>query len=96
MVGIGPGGPLDRTLRAEKAIGQSTIIVGYARYLELIKDLIPGKEIISSGMRQEKERCLMALQTGSGGRYRFPDLLRGSRYLRHGRSGPGTVGSGRN
>ncbi len=62
MVGIGPGGPLDRTLRAEKAIGQSTIIVGYARYLELIKDLIRSKEIISSGMRQEKERCLMALR----------------------------------
>ena len=67
MVGIGPGGPLDRTLRAEKAIGQSTIIVGYARYLELIKDLIPDKEIISSGMRQEKERCLIALRRAQGG-----------------------------
>jgi precorrin-3B C17-methyltransferase len=61
VVGIGPGGPLDRTLRAERAIGQSTIVVGYARYLDLIKDLTPDKEIISSGMRQEKERCLTAL-----------------------------------
>lgn len=61
MVGIGPGGPLDRTLRAERAIGQSTIVVGYARYLDLIRDLTAGKEIISSGMRQEKERCLTAL-----------------------------------
>ncbi len=67
MVGIGPGGPLDRTLRAEKAIGQSTIVVGYARYLELIKDLTPGKEIISSGMRQEKERCLIALRRAQEG-----------------------------
>ena len=67
MVGIGPGGPLDRTLRAEKAIGQSTTIVGYVRYLELIKDLIPDKEIISSGMRQEKERCLIALQRAQEG-----------------------------
>jgi precorrin-3B C17-methyltransferase len=67
VVGIGPGGPLDRTLRAEKVIGQSTIVVGYARYLELIKDLTPGKEIISSGMRQEKERCLIALQRAQEG-----------------------------
>lgn len=67
MVGIGPGGPLDRTLRAEKAIGQSTVVVGYARYLELIKDLTPGKEIISSGMRQEKERCLIALSRAQEG-----------------------------
>ena len=67
MVGIGPGGPLDRTHRAEQAIGQSAIVVGYARYLELIKDLTPGKEIISSGMRQEKERCLIALQRAQEG-----------------------------
>jgi precorrin-3B C17-methyltransferase / cobalt-factor III methyltransferase len=67
VVGIGPGGPLDRTLRAEKVIGQSSIVVGYARYLELIKDLTPGKEIISSGMRQEKERCLIALRRAQEG-----------------------------
>ncbi len=67
MVGIGPGGPLDRTRRAEQAIGQSAIIVGYARYLELIKDLTSGKEIISSGMRQEKERCLIALHKAREG-----------------------------
>ncbi len=67
MVGIGPGGPLDRTLRAKRAIGQSTIVVGYARYLDLIKDLTAGKEIVSSGMRQEKERCLIALQRAQEG-----------------------------
>jgi precorrin-3B C17-methyltransferase len=62
VVGLGPGGPLDRTYRAAQAIEQSDTIVGYVRYLELIKDLTAGKEIISSGMRQEKERCLTALQ----------------------------------
>ncbi|MFH0787010.1 MAG: precorrin-3B C(17)-methyltransferase [Pseudomonadota bacterium] len=67
MVGIGPGGPLDRTFRAVQAIGQSTIVVGYARYLDLIKDLTPGKEIISSGMRQEKGRCLTALRRAQEG-----------------------------
>jgi precorrin-3B C17-methyltransferase len=67
VVGIGPGGPLDRTGRAVQAVGQSTIVVGYARYLELIKDLTTDKEIISSGMRQEKERCLIALRRAQEG-----------------------------
>lgn len=29
VVGIGPGGPLDRTHRAEQAISQSSVVVGY-------------------------------------------------------------------
>jgi precorrin-3B C17-methyltransferase len=42
-------------------------VVGYSRYLELIQDLIKGKEILSSGMRQEKERCLSALKRAQDG-----------------------------
>jgi precorrin-3B C17-methyltransferase len=61
VVGIGPGGPLDRTRRAEEAIFQSKVIVGYSRYLELIADLTPGKELIASSMTQEVERCRQAL-----------------------------------
>ena len=61
MVGIGPGEPLDRTRRAEEAIAQSNVVVGYRRYLELIADLTAGKELIASGMTQEVERCRQAL-----------------------------------
>ncbi|MEI8192118.1 MAG: insulinase family protein [candidate division NC10 bacterium] len=32
MVGIGPGGPLDRTRRAEEAIAKSSVVAGYTRY----------------------------------------------------------------
>lgn len=67
MVGIGPGGPLDRTRRAEKAITESDVVVGYSRYLDLIPDLISDKEVISSGMRQEMERCRIALSRASSG-----------------------------
>lgn len=67
MVGIGPGGPLDRTKRAEAVIGKSQVIVGYKRYLELIADLTAGKEVLASGMTQEVERCRMALQRASQG-----------------------------
>lgn len=61
MVGIGPGGALDRTRRAEEAIARSGVVVGYRRYLELIADLTAGKEIIASGMTREVERCRAAL-----------------------------------
>lgn len=67
MVGIGPGGALDRTRRAEKAIASSNVIVGYSHYLRHIADLTKGKEIISSGMTQEVERCEAALvRAGQG------------------------------
>jgi len=35
--------------------------VGYQRYLELIEDLLASKQVISSGMTKELERCKTAL-----------------------------------
>jgi len=67
VVGIGPGDPLDRTRRAERAIEQSSVIVGYKRYLELINDLTAGKELVSSGMTREKERCRVAIERAEQG-----------------------------
>jgi len=61
VVGIGPGSPLDRTRRAEQAIRESEVVVGYKRYLELIADLTTGKKLVSSGMTAETERCREAL-----------------------------------
>jgi len=68
VVGIGPGGPLDRTRRAEQAIAQSQVVVGYDRYLDLIQDLTSGKELMSSGMTQEVERCRAALASARDGK----------------------------
>lgn len=42
-------------------------MVGYSRYLTLIRDLTCGKELIASGMRQEVERCEAALLRASAG-----------------------------
>jgi len=67
VVGIGPGGPEDRTRRAEKAITESNVVAGYKMYLDLIKDLTEGKEIISSGMTREVERCRAALESAAQG-----------------------------
>ena len=43
------------------------MIVGYSRYLTLISDLIEGKEVVGSGMRQETDRCRYALDRASEG-----------------------------
>ena len=67
VVGIGPGGPLDRTRRAEEAIAKSAVVAGYTRYLELIRDLTAGKELIATGMTREVERCRMALERAEAG-----------------------------
>ena len=67
VVGIGPGGPPDRTRRAEAAIAESGVVIGYTRYLELIRDLTEGKEKIASGMTREKERCGIALERAAAG-----------------------------
>lgn len=43
-------------------------MVGYKRYLELIADLTAGKELVSSGMTYETERCREALALAARGR----------------------------
>jgi precorrin-3B C17-methyltransferase len=46
---------------------ESQVVVGYGRYLDLIADLTEGKELISSGMTQEVERCRAALERAAAG-----------------------------
>jgi precorrin-3B C17-methyltransferase len=48
-------------------VAQSQVVVGYSRYLDLIADLTDGKELISSGMTQEIERCRAALTRAAAG-----------------------------
>lgn len=67
MVGIGPAAPDDRTRRCERAIAESSVIVGYARYLKLIEDITPGKRLISTGMTKETQRCEKALELAEQG-----------------------------
>ncbi|HTY66602.1 MAG TPA: precorrin-3B C(17)-methyltransferase [Alphaproteobacteria bacterium] len=67
MVGIGPGAPEERTRRAEQAIRESSVLVGYEPYLDLLRDLISGHELISSGMTQEIERCRAAVARAEKG-----------------------------
>ena len=87
VVGIGPGGPLDRTPRAELALAQSDVVVGYKRYLDHIRDLTEGKELISSGMTKETERCRAAIERADQGATVALVSSGDAGNLRYGRSG---------
>lgn len=86
VIGIGPGGLDEMTLRAVKAIEESEVIVGYTKYIEMIKDLIKDKKVFKTGMRGEEERCREALilsreqkvaliSTGDSGIYGMAGLI---------------------
>jgi len=68
VVGIGPGGRLDRTHRAEAALREADLVAGYDLYLSHIADLLPGKETLATGMTAEVERCRAALEAAARGR----------------------------
>ena len=62
VVGIGPGGREHMTLKAVEAIKISQVIVGYTPYIEYLGNLMEGKEIFSTGMKGEIERCKVAIE----------------------------------
>ena len=61
VVGIGPGSYEDMTIRAVNALKDSEIIVGYTVYVDLLREHFPEKEMLTTPMRQEQERCQMAI-----------------------------------
>ena len=68
MVGIGPGNMENMSIRAVEVIKSSDCIIGYKTYINLIKDLIEGKEVINSGMRAEVDRASLAIQKAEAGK----------------------------
>ena len=60
MVGIGPGAYQEMTGAAVAALEQSDVIVGYTVYIDLVKDHFPGKSFLTTPMRKEVDRCVMA------------------------------------
>jgi adenosylcobyric acid synthase len=68
IVGIGPGDLTHITYQAREAIESADTLVGYTTYLDLIEPLLVGKEVISSGMTKEVERCRQAIRRAGEGR----------------------------
>ncbi|SHF46457.1 cobalt-precorrin 3 C17-methyltransferase [Desulfofundulus australicus DSM 11792] len=68
MVGTGPGSTDYLSPKALRVLQEADIIVGYKTYVQLIAPLVEGKEIISTGMTREVERCRAAIAQAQKGR----------------------------
>ncbi len=66
IVGTGPGSLDHITPAAQEAIRRSEVIVGYGTYIDLISELLQGKNVVSTGMTQEVDRCRKAVELALG------------------------------
>ena len=65
---LGPGDLRYLAPQAMEALTRAEVVFGYTLYMELIADLLGGKEIHSSGMRREVDRCREAVDHALQGR----------------------------
>ena len=68
VVGLGPGKQEGMTLAADRALRESEIIIGYSKYVALVRPYFPEKSYMDTGMTKETERCRKALETANEGR----------------------------
>ena len=67
-VGIGPGGRQYMTQQAADVLEAADVLCGYPVYLDLVAPYFPGKEMLSTPMKKETERCRMALEAAQQGK----------------------------
>ena len=68
VAGIGPGSYEHITNAVIYALEKCDEIIGYPVYVNLIKPYFPTKEFITTPMRQEEQRCRIALEHASNGK----------------------------
>ena len=67
-VGIGPGGKQYMTEEAAEALRRADVLCGYPVYLDLVTPYYPDKELLSTPMKKETERCRLALEAAQQGK----------------------------
>ena len=68
IVGMGPGKEEMMTGEALKALEAADVIVGYPVYINLLGERFREKELLSTPMRQEEERCRMCFEKAAEGK----------------------------
>ena len=68
VIGIGPGEYEQMTLKAIHAMEKSEVIIGYTVYVDLVKEHFPGKEFLTTPMKKEVDRCVMAFEEAMKGK----------------------------
>lgn len=67
VVGIGPGCEEMMTSQVRETLDQCDVIAGYTTYVNLLSEELKYKKIITTGMRQERERCEMCANCAKNG-----------------------------
>ncbi len=68
VIGIGPGEYEQMTIKAVKAMEGSDTIIGYTVYVDLVKEHFPDKKFMSTPMKKEVDRCILAFEEASTGK----------------------------
>lgn len=68
VVGIGPGGCDQMTGIAMETLKKSDAIIGYTVYVDLVKDTFPDKEFLTTPMKKEVDRCVLAFEEAMKGK----------------------------
>ena len=68
VVGMGPGEESMMTPQAIQILENSDVIIGYTVYLKLLGNRFSGKELLSTPMKQEKERCQLCFEKAREGK----------------------------
>lgn len=62
VVGMGPGSRDQMTGRALEVMEQCQVIAGYTVYVNLVREMFPHKEFLTTAMTREEERCRKAFE----------------------------------
>ncbi|MCI5902175.1 MAG: precorrin-3B C(17)-methyltransferase [Blautia sp.] len=67
VVGIGPGAYDQMTGKAIQALRDSDVIIGYTVYVDLVKDHFSDKTFMTTPMKKEVDRCVLAFEEAQKG-----------------------------
>lgn len=68
IIGMGPGKEEMMTGEAVWALENSDVIIGYTTYVKLLGGRFDGKEMMTTPMRQETERCRLCFEEAAKGK----------------------------
>jgi len=67
VVSLGPGFADYLIPRAQAALAEAQVVVGYQTYIDLVRPWLTTQEVVATGMKAEVKRCQLALDRARGG-----------------------------
>ncbi len=67
VIGFGPGSYEHMTQRARDAIQESDVVIGYNTYVDLVRGLLNGQQVVRTGMTEEVSRAQEAVRQAEAG-----------------------------